>query len=143
MDQIFPYANVIVGALVFIVGFVFHWVGQFISILNWEFAIKIGLQEKGPREFQVYENAIAKADVLLGWIYGIAGIGLIVDASWSCELLWFPGVVLIYHSLSYWHWTTNQHKMGHRLHSNTFKMVWTLSNLITGLLAVIVASQAG
>ena len=43
MNQIFPYANFITGVLVLIVGFVFHWGGQLISLLNLDFATKIGL----------------------------------------------------------------------------------------------------
>ncbi|WP_440951864.1 hypothetical protein [Methanococcoides sp. FTZ1] len=44
--ELIPYLHVIVGILVFIVGFLFHWLGQFISVLNWDYATKIGLQEK-------------------------------------------------------------------------------------------------
>ena len=47
MNQVFPYANVVAGVLVLIVGFVFHWIGQLISILNWDLATRIGLQEAG------------------------------------------------------------------------------------------------
>ena len=102
-DQIFPYANIVVGILVFIIGFIFHWLGQLISLINWEFAKKIGLQEKKALpEFKVYEQGIAVADVILGWIYGIAAVGLILNLPWAYKLLWFPGVVMIYHSLSFW-----------------------------------------
>ena len=45
-NEIFPYANIIVGILIFIVGFIFHWIGQLISVINWDYATKIGLQEK-------------------------------------------------------------------------------------------------
>jgi len=84
MIQIFPYANIIKGILVFIVGFVFHWIGQPISIIDWKFVTKMGFQEKGlPKEFKVYEHAIAVADVSLGWIYGIACVGFILNAPWS------------------------------------------------------------
>ena len=143
MNQLFPYANIVVGILVVIVGFIFHWVGQLISVINWEYATKIGLQEDGPKEFHVYENGIAKADAFLGWIYGLAGVGLILDTPWSYELIWFPGVVLIYHSISYWYWTSNQQKMGKALHSPSFKMIWTLANLVTGILALVIAWRAG
>ena len=49
----FPYDNIVVGAMVIVVGFVFHWIGQLVCILNWEFAKKIGLVEKGmlPPDF--------------------------------------------------------------------------------------------
>ncbi len=65
--QLFPYANIIAGLLIFIVGFIFHWIGQLISLINWDFAIRIGLQEKRMLpEYKVYEHAIAKADVAIG-----------------------------------------------------------------------------
>ena len=63
--QIFPYANFIVGILIFIVGFILHWIGQLISIINWDFATKMGLQDKKALpEYKVYEHAIAVADVM-------------------------------------------------------------------------------
>lgn len=144
MNQIFPYANLVTGILVLIVGFVFHWIGQLITIINWEFATKIGLQEKGmPREFKVYEHAIASADVMIGWIYGIAGVGLILDIPWSYKLLWFPGVILIYHSISVWFWIGNQKKIGYQLVTDSFRIIWSSLNFITGILAIIIAWQAG
>ena len=142
MNQIFPYANIVTGILVLIVGFVFHWIGQLITIINWEFATKVGLQEKGmPREFKVYEHAIAVADVSIGWIYGIAGVGLIMDIPWSYKLLWFPGIILIYHGISVWFWMGNQKKIGYQLTTDSFRIIWSSLNIITGILATIIAWQ--
>lgn len=77
--ELIPYLHVLVGILIFIVGFLFHWVSQLISVLNWDYATRIGLQEKKMLpEFKVYEHAIAVADVSIGWIYGIVAIGLIL-----------------------------------------------------------------
>jgi len=144
MTEIFPYSNLVTGILVLIVGFVIHWIAQLISFINWEFATKIGLQEKGmPKEFKVYEHAIAGADVLIGWIYGIAGIGLISNLSWSYKLLWFPGIILIYHGISVWFWMGNQKKLGFQLVTGSFRIIWSSLNLITGILAIIHAWQAG
>ena len=124
MNQIFPYANIFVGILVFIVGFVFHWAGQLISIINWDYATKIGLQEKGqPKEFKVYEHAIAKADVFLGWIYGVAGVLVMLDIRWGYQILWFPGAVLIYHAISFWYWTANQQRIGFNIVRPTFRVI--------------------
>jgi len=142
MNQIFPYANIITGVLVLIVGFLFHWSGQLISILNWEFATKIGLQDKGLiPEYRVYDEAIAVADSLIGWIYGIAGIGIILGTTWGFKLLWFPGVVFIYHSLSFWFWSKNQRKAGHRFMPDSARITWFLANIITGILAILTAWQ--
>ena len=143
MSEIFPYANIVVGMLVIVIGFGFHWIGQLISVLNWGFATRIGLQEKGMSpEYKVYEHAIAVADVAMGWIYGIAGVGLMIGADWGYMLAWFPGVVMIYHSISAWAWHRNQKKLGTQLVSDSFRITWCLANAITGILAVLVAWNA-
>jgi hypothetical protein len=143
VNQIFPYANIVTGILILIVGFIFHWIGQFISVVNWKFAIKIGLQEsKMPKEYRVYEHAIAVADAFIGWIYGFAAIGLILNTTWAYKLSWIPGVVLIYHSISYWFWTNNRNRDGNKLESNTMRISWFMANLITGILAIFVAWNA-
>ncbi|UCG91234.1 MAG: hypothetical protein JSV97_09115 [candidate division WOR-3 bacterium] len=141
--QIFPYANIIVGILVFIAGFLFHWLGQLISIVDWDFATKIGLQDKKALpEYKVYEHGIAVADVMIGWIYGIAAVGLILNTAWAYKLAWFPGVIMIYHSFSFWFWIGNQNKSGHPTTSSTVRIVWFLGNFITGVLTVLVAWNA-
>lgn len=138
--NIFAYANIIVGILIFIVGFIFHWLGQLISLINWDFAVKIGVQEKNLLpEFKVYEHGIATADVLIGWIYGITAVGLILNIPWAYKLVWFPGVIMIYHSLSFWFWIGNQNKSGNPTISNNFRIGWTLLNFITGCLAIMIA----
>jgi hypothetical protein len=140
MNQVFPYANIVAGALILVVGFVFHWIGQLISILNWDFATRIGLQEKeAPPEYKVYEHGFAVADVAIGWIYGIAGVGLILGSQWGFKLAWLPGVVLIYHSISFLFVTRNQRKAGHRLMPDFTMAVWFLANGIAGALTILVA----
>ena len=140
MYLIFPHANIVAGILVLVIGFIFHWVGQLISLLNWEFATKIGIQEKDMlREYKVYEHSIAIADVAIGWIYGIAGIGLIFGTTWGFKLAWFPGVVLVYHSISMWFWTRAQRLAGHRYLSNAVRVGWVLTNGLTGILAILLA----
>jgi len=124
--------------LVLVIGFVFHWIGQLISILNWDFATRIGLQEKELLpEYKVYEHAISIADVAIAWIYGIAGVGLILGIKWGFKLAWFPGVILIYHSISCWFWTGNQKRAGHQLMSTPLRIGWCLVNFITGALTII------
>lgn len=143
MSQVFPHANVVAGTLVLIVGFTFHWIGQLVSVLNWDLATRMGLQEKGaPPEFLVYERGSAVADIAIGWIYGIAGVGLILGTSWGFTLAWFPGVLLIYHSISAWFWYGNQRKAGYPLMSGAKRIMWCLANLVTGGLAVAVAWNA-
>ena len=143
MTHLFPYDNIVTGILILIIGFVFHWIGQLVSIKNWKFATKIGIQESDmPKEYKVYEHAIAVADSLVGWIYAIAAIGLFLKASWGYKLAWFPGVMLLYHSLSYWFWTMNRRRDGNKLHSNTMRIGWFLANFITGILAIIIAWNA-
>ena len=135
-----PYVNIIVGLLIFVVGFIFHWIGQLISVINWKYATKIGLQEKNmAEEFKVYEHAIAMADVMIGWIYGIIAVGLILNISWTYELAWIPGVIMIYHSLSYWFWKGNQNKIGVKTTTNRFRIAWFMLNFIPGIVAILIA----
>jgi hypothetical protein len=140
MNQLFPYSNIVAGVLVLVVGFAFHWIGQLISILNWDLATRIGLQEKGILpEYKVYEHGIAVADVAIGWVYGIAGLGLVLGTQWGFKLAWFPGVVLIYHGISAWFWTGNQKRAGHQLMPDAMRVGWCLVNVITGVLTTLVA----
>ena len=144
MSHFFPYDNIVIGILIFIVGFLFHWIGQLVSIINWDFATKIGLQELNmPKEYIAYERAIAVADSIIGWIYGLAALGLILGIDWGYKLAWIPGIILLYHGLSFWFWTLNQRKNGHILQSPAFRISWFLANFITGILAIILAWHNG
>ena len=138
--QLFPYANIIVGILILIVGFGLHFVGQLISLVNRDFAVRIGIWEKDMiPEFEVYEKGIAVADVIIGLIYGIAAVGLIVNVQWAYKLAWIPGVIMVYHSLSFWFWVGNQNKIGHPLITNSLRIKWFLANFVTGILAILIA----
>jgi len=129
--------NTLTGVLILILGLGFHWAGQLFSVLRWERAERLGLQERALRpEYKVYEHAIASADAALGWVYGVAGVGLILNLGWAYKLVWVPGVVFVYHALSFWAWTGNQRKAGDCYNSNTFRVVWALANLAIGGLAV-------
>lgn len=144
MDQIFPYANVVAGMLVLTIGFGLHFGGQLFSLTNWDLATRLGLQEADMRpEHKNYEHAIAVADSLIGWTYGIAAIGLIIDASWAYAWAWVPGVVLTYHAASFWFWTANHQKSGddYATTRNPFRPIWTVANLGTGLLTILVANS--
>ncbi len=139
MYQLFLYVTAV---SVFIVGFLFHFVGQLISVSNWEYARKIGLQERGPKEYKVYEHGIALADVTIGWVHGVAAVGLFLGAPWSFKLIWVPGVILVYHSFCYLFWTNNQTKDGNRVISDSSKFIWFFVNLAPGLCAIVVAWSA-
>ena len=140
MDQIFALASTVAGVLILVIGFGFHWLGQLVSVLNWNLATRIGIQESELLpEYKVYEHAIAVADVALGWIYGLAGLGLLLGARWGYRLAWVPGVILVYHGISYWVWTGNRRRAGHGLASDSMRIGWSVANLVTGVLAVSVA----
>ena len=144
MDQIFPYANVVAGVLVLLVGFGFHFCGQLFSIINWDLATRLGLQEAGMRpEYRHYEHAIAVSDVAIGWTYGIAAVGLIVDAPWGYAWAWIPGAILTYHAVGYWVWTGDHKKAGddYSTTRSPFREVWTVANLGTGLFTLAVAAS--
>jgi hypothetical protein len=144
MDQIFPYANVITGVLVLLIGFGVHFGAQLFSLLDWELATKVGLQEAGMRpEHKNYEHAIAVSDTLVGWTYGLAGVGLVLDASWGYVWAWIPGAILTYHALGFWFWTANHIRSGDRYSTtkNPTRSVWAAANLGTGILTLLVANS--
>lgn len=140
MKYLFPYANIVVGTLIFLVGFCGHWIGQLISVINWDFATRIGLQENEmPQEYKVYEHAIAVADTAVAWLYGIAAIGLILNTKWGYKLSWIPGSILIYHAISSWVWESNRRAAGHKLWPEPLRIGWCSANAITGILALLLA----
>ena len=95
-------------------------------------------------EHRVYEHAIAVADTSIGWIYGIAGVGLLMGASWGYSLAWIPATLFVYHAISFWTWTGNQRRRGHSTSTtrSPTRIVWTMVNLVTGVLAGLVAWTA-
>jgi hypothetical protein len=140
MSNLFPYANTVGGVLIFIVGFCCHWLGQLVSVLNWDLAKRLGLQEKGlSPEYKVYEHAIAVADTAMAWLYGIAAVGLFLDAEWGYKLTWIPGSILLYHAISAWVWEGNRRAAGHRLWSDSLRIGWCSVNAATGVFAILVA----
>ena len=140
MEALFPYAHLVTGTLVLLVGFGAHWLGQLVSLLNWELATRLGLQEKDLLpEYRVYEHAIAVADVSVGWIYGLAGVGLLMNAGWGYRLAWIPGAILVYHAISAWFWEGNRRQAGHGLWSDALRIAWCGINLVTGVLALLTA----
>jgi hypothetical protein len=144
MDQVFPYANVVAGVLVLLVGFGIHFLAQALSVANWDLATRLGLQEAGMRpEHRNYEHAIAVADSLIGWTYGVAGVGLVIDAPWAYAWAWIPGAILTYHALQFWFWTANHRRSGDHYPTtkNPTRIVWALANLGTGVLTMLVASS--
>jgi hypothetical protein len=137
---VFPYDSILAGIAVLIVGFVFHWGGQLVSVLNWDLAMKLGLQEKGMLpEYKVYEHAIAMSDVLVGWLYGVAGIGLLLGASWGFKLAFIPGAILLYHGLNAWFWEGNRREAGHGLWGDAMRIGWCSANLVAGVFTILVA----
>ena len=140
MSNLFPYANIVAGILILLVGFGAHWIGQLISVLNWKLATKLGLQESELiPEYKVYEHAIAVADSLLGWIYGVAAIGLLFNFDFAYKLAWIPGSILLYHSISAWVWEGNRRAAGKGLWSDQLRIGRCTLNAATGLLALAVA----
>ena len=140
MSNLFPYANIVAGVFILLVGFGAHWIGQFISVLNWDLGTKLGLQEAELiPEYKVYEHAIAVADSALGWIYAVAAFGLFFNYEFGYKLAWIPGSILIYHSISAWVWEGNRRAAEKGLWSDKLRIGWCTINAATGLLALAVA----
>lgn len=140
MSPLFPFAHTVAGVLIVIVGFCFHWLGQFFSVLNWDLATRLGLQEKElSPEYKVYEHAIAVADSAMAWLYGVAAVGLFLNAEWGYKLAWIPGSILLYHAISAWVWEGNRRKAGRRLWTDRRRIGWCSANALAGVLALLVA----
>jgi len=132
--------EIIAGLLLLLIGFGFHFLGQGLSLLNWELAQRLGLQERNmPREYQDYERGMAAADVALGWSYGLIGVGLVTGAAWAAKAASIPGAILTYHSLCFWFWSQRQRRAGYQGMSDALRRAWTLANLGTGVLLVATA----
>jgi hypothetical protein len=58
------------------------------------------------------------------------------------KLAWFPGVVLIYHSISFWFWAGNRRRLGHQFMADSMRIGWFVANFITGALSILVALNA-
>ena len=140
MIAFLSYANIVSGVLIFVIGFCGHWLGQFVSVMNWDLATQLGLQEKTLLpEYKVYEHAIAVADVAIAWLYGVVAVGLLLNAEWGYRLASIPGAILLYHAISAWVWEGNRRAAGHRLWPDTMRIGWCSANAITGILALLVA----
>ncbi|MFC1523727.1 hypothetical protein ACFL6N_02940 [Thermodesulfobacteriota bacterium] len=140
MSHLFPYANIVAGVFILIIGFCFHWLGQFISLFNWDLATRLGLQEKKMLpEYKVYEHAIAVADATFGWLYGVAAVGLFLNAEWGYKLAFIPGSLLLYHAISAWVWEGNRRTAGRGLWSDSLRIGWCTANALAGVLALLVA----
>jgi hypothetical protein len=138
--ELFAYDHIIAGFLVLTIGFVFHFIGQLISLINWKIAVHLKIAEKELlSEYKDYEHGMAMADVLIGWTYLFIGVGLILGTPWSFKLAWIPGVIFIYHSLSFWFWSRKQEQKGHKYRSTLGKTGWFLLNLLSGILIILVA----
>ncbi len=133
-------ATFVAAILVLIVGFGFHFLGQLISVINWELACRLGLQERDvPEGFYAYEYGQAVGDVLMAWIYPLAALGLLLGADWGYQLAWIPGAILTYHALSAWFWEVGRRSIGHGIWSDRFRLVWCSANFGTGILTLAVA----
>ena len=87
--ELFAYDHIIAGFLVLTIGFVFHFIGQLISLINWKIAVHLKIAEKELlSEYKDYEHGMAMADVLIGWTYLFIGVGLILGTPWSFKLAW-------------------------------------------------------
>ena len=140
MSTLFPYANIVAGVLILLVGFLAHWIGQVVSVFDWNLGTKLGLQEKGLLpEYVVYEHAIAVADSTIAWVYGVAAVGLLLNAEWGYKLAFIPGSILLYHAIMAWVWEGNRRAAGHRLWPDAMRLGWCSINAITGILALLVA----
>ena len=133
----------VAGTLFLVVAFLFHWVGQTLSLIDFDLALKLGIQEDGiPPEFSAYELGIAVGNCALGWTYGIAGVGVLVKKQWGYRMAWLPSVVLLYHSLCFNEWTAGWIRLGYGalpLAQPAGRYSWFVANLATAIIGLHVA----
>lgn len=140
MTGLMQFADDLAAVLILIVGFGFHFVGQTFSVLNWKAAKRLGLQETDlPAGYYPYEHGTAIADMLVGWVYGLAALGLLLGADWGYRLAAFPGAILLYHGISAWFWEADRRRQGSGLFSDRLRYGWCGANVLTGALALWVA----
>lgn len=136
MELLIPLA----GLIILVLGFGMHFIGQLISLIDWDSAVKLGIAEKGLlSEYKDYEKGIALADVYIGWIYLPIGLGILLGQNFSFKLAWIPGVVFIYHSLCFFFWTRYQNQAGNVYRSESMRIGWFIFNFIGGLIVLLVA----
>ena len=141
LRQIFPGANVLAGVLLLLVGFLCHWVASLISLSSWDLAVRLGFQMSNlTTEMQVYVRAFAVADSLIGWIYGLSGIGMLWNKAWGYQTAWF-GLILVYYAINFLAWTHLRMNLGYHMTVDEppIRFTWFFANLVTGVLAVAVA----
>ena len=135
-----PWIRVVAGMAILVLGLDFHWLGQLVSLLDWDRATRLGLQERSlPGAYKVYEHAIAVADVGVGWVYGLAALGLFLDARWGHQLAFVPAAIFVYHGIGAWVWEGNRRADGHGLWSDAMRIGWCAANIGVGVLVLAVA----
>lgn len=138
--KLLPHVHIVAAIMILVVAFIFHFLGQLLSVVSWKTAVRFGLQEaSAPADYYPYEHGSAIADVLLGWTYPLAAIGLLKNAPWGYKLAWIPGSVLVYHSLSSWFWEEDRRAAGHQMQSDALRIIWCSANFFTGVLTLVVA----
>jgi hypothetical protein len=75
----------------------------------------------------------------MGWLYGVAVVGLLLNAEWDYKLAWIPGSILLYHAISASVREVNRRTAGHRFWSNSLRIGWYTANAVTGVFALLVA----
>lgn len=141
MGELFPYANILAGSLVLIVGFGIHWLNQLSIFLHWELMPKDGFGIHTLANASKYDRFVAVSDVTIGWIYGVIGIGLFMGTSWGYLLAWIPGLFITFEGISYWIVTGKKNLQGIK-YSYFNRIEWSTLNIVTGLFILFVAWNA-
>jgi hypothetical protein len=136
MYEPFPFAHIIAGILILIVGFGFHFLSQLMGYLHWEPEVKHGFIINMPVKSKGYAHIIALSDVLIGWSYAIIGSGLYLGKSWGYVLAWIPGIIFTFEGIGYWFWSGHQQRFKDPLRT---RIEWSTLNIICGLFIVLVA----
>ena len=141
MQSLFPFAHIIAGIIILIVGFGFHFLGQLMGFLYWEPELKHSFIINMPIKAKGYAHIVAISDVAIGWSYAIIGMGMYIGKSWSYTLAWIPGIILFLEGISFWTWRNQNNRPAQDL-SLTERIEWSGLNIVSGLFILLVAWSA-
>lgn len=141
MQSLFPFAHIIGGVLILIVGFGFHFLGQLMGFLHWEPELKHSFIINMPIKSTGYEHLVAVSDIAIGWSYAIIGMGLYLGRPWGYTLAWIPGIILLLEGSSFLTWCCLKKVQKPDL-SLLERVEWGSLNIVSGLFIILIAWAA-
>lgn len=132
--QLFPGSDTLAGSLMLLLAL--RWIARVCSLVGYHLSAALGIP-RGTRSSR--RRPVTREDeaiqITVGWIYAIAGSGLILGAAWAPVPACIAGFLLILQGARSWPF------LGKSFISLA-TVLWSLFNLATGLLVLVIASSA-